>query len=262
MCLSEGPRFSGTTRIPEDPCGAMGRLPLKGRTHELQRAMSEPQRPGEPGTDSYLVSRPLADPTLGKVASHNYVVTHARYPGDPKAKVFSYGHAGKSGKLDRVDLLTGTPKVGAGSRNTYVNDRKHWLSMKAQPQPGNLSKINAPCGVVESYARGLRADQDYRMVPLSNGTANSNTAAQAVADRSAGKPVPTPGKGRLSPGAGVSDKIRFRNQENLEKLRTRGRGEPPSRDQLVSALRRRADRNALSVQPKAGKSGKAKGGRG
>ena len=205
-------------------------------------------KPDQPDTSSYLVSRPLANPALGQVASHNYVVSHARYPGDPQAKVFSYGHGGKSGKLEQVGLVTGSPKVGAGSRNTYVDDSKHWRSMKANPQPSNVSKIDAPCGVVESHARAFKPDKNYRMTPVSRGSANSNTAAQAVANRSAGKHVPTPGTGRLSPGAAGSDKIRFRNQQNLDKLRQRGGSKPPSREQQIASLRARANRTAASVK--------------
>ena len=200
----------------------------------------------EAETQSYLVSRPLATPGVGKVASHNFVVTHARYPGDPAAKVHSFGHDGVGGQLDKVKLTT-----SGFSKDTHAMDVKAWKSMKDRPRPGDLSLIEAPCGTVESHANAIRNDKKYRAVPISGMSANSNTAAQAVADRSAQRRVSTPGAGRVSPGAmgKRQDDQRFRNEANLAKLRGSRPTPKPSREQQVERLRQRARRDLRSVQP-------------
>lgn len=196
-------------------------------------------------TQSYLVSRPLAIPVAGHFASHNFVVTHARFPGDPTAKVHSFGSDGEHGRVDRVDLLT-----NGFSRNTHVADRKAWLAMKDDPRPNDLSRIDAPCGTVESHARSVRSNQDYRLVPVHSRCGNSNSAAQAVADRAAGKRVPTPGEGRIAPGSDSRSaaRIQFRNEENLERLRER-KSVPSSRDERIARLKQRANRTAKDVRP-------------
>jgi len=152
------------------------------------------------GLLSYLLSRPLAG-NLGAVATHNFIVTNADYIGDPGASVYSYG-MNAAGNVGRVN--NATEGFSAGTHNT---DNAVWRSMSIEGN--NVTLINAADVVVETYANHLIENQDYAAIAGLFG-ANSNSAAQAIANRAAGVPVPTPGGWRLSPGAGSWDEIQFK----------------------------------------------------
>jgi hypothetical protein len=163
-------------------------------------------------TKAYLVSRPLASPAAGKVASHNYVVSGARHPGDwgEHVKVHSYGR-NDAGMLGRVDGNT----TNSYSKDTSAADEKHWRSL-SKDNTKDVSRIDAKPETVDAHANGLVADKKYQAVPIQRGTANSNSAAQAIANRSAGKEVPTPDGRRMSPGKDRWKTINFSNAPKQE----------------------------------------------
>ena len=150
------------------------------------------------GLDSYLASRPLGGDS--KYFSHNYIAVNADYIGDPDATIYSYGKNAKS-KVGRVDINT-----TGFSKGTHQTDIKHWNSLG--PKSRYVSSIPASDAKVEATANSLIENQRYSAVSGPFG-ANSNSAAQAVANESAGKNVPTPDGKRVSPGAGSWDEIEF-----------------------------------------------------
>ncbi|MCB9807663.1 hypothetical protein H6770_00205 [Candidatus Peribacteria bacterium] len=153
-------------------------------------------------TSSYYVSRPLAFPGLGRVASHNFIVTDAKYLGDPDATVFSFGH-NDSGDLGMVDYCT----INSSSGSTHLADRNAWLSLKDNSDGKiKFKKINASSEKVRTTAFSVIEDDDYAMFSGLFGV-NSNSAAHAVANHFEIE-VKDPSL-RLAPGAGNSDKIRF-----------------------------------------------------
>jgi hypothetical protein len=154
-------------------------------------------------TFSFLVSRPLQETDK---ASHNFIVVNARYRGDPNATVYSYGQ-NDNGRLGRVDHLTTNP----GSDTTHQADIDAWLSLKGPLDPANpvqLQLIPATNDVVSSLAQSLIEDHDYSMIAGIFG-ANSNSAAQAIANAAAGMQIPVPETDRSSWGSSSYDKIQF-----------------------------------------------------
>jgi RHS repeat-associated protein len=179
--------------ISEDPVGFEG-----GQTNLYAYVGGNPIMRVDPGgLLSYLVSRPL-DGFGG--ASHNFVVTNADYLGDPAATVFSYG-MNASGNVGRV-----TGSTTGFSRGTHSADQAFWGGLGGPS--ANVSAINAPDSRVAGYANSLIENQDYAAFAGPFG-ANSNSAAQAIANRAAGGRVNTPGGWRLSPGAGSAGQIQF-----------------------------------------------------
>jgi len=158
---------------------------------------------------AYYVSRPLADV---KVASHNFIVTGARYPGDPKATVHSFGANGTTGKLDRVGLTT-----TGFSKDTHGTDRKAWLALK-DSTTNDVTRLDAKSSVVERNVKNFSADKEYWMLPkvMGKNAGNSNTAAHAIAVKSVGRDVPKPGGSRPAPGADQWKRADFRNQTRTE----------------------------------------------
>jgi RHS repeat-associated protein len=170
-------------------------------------ANNNPYRYIDPdGRESYLVSRPLGGDS--KVASHNFVVSHAKYLGDPNAKVYSWGE-NALGLTGRVD--TGTKGF---SEETHADDVSAWIKLAGDSKQAkeNSTLINALDSKVEQNANKLIEDTDYAAVGASLGSGtNSNSAASAVANKSQGSEVKVPGGSRLSPGAGkAAKKINFR----------------------------------------------------
>jgi RHS repeat-associated protein len=142
---------------------------------------------------AYLVSRPLG---FFRGASHNFVVTRAGFLGDPTARVYSYGET-EAFFLGRVDEST----VGF-SAGTYEADVAAWLDLRGSSLPDrNALLIPASSRQVEAWAaRLLEGYHDYSLFGGSAGP-NSSTAAQAIANRAAGRSLPVPGSPRLAPGA-------------------------------------------------------------
>jgi RHS repeat-associated protein len=150
-------------------------------------------------SDAFLVSRPT---DFYDKARHNFVVTRARYLGDPEAAIHSFG-MNRDGKVGAVDDST----LGT-SQGTYAADVAFWkgLSGPAAGNP-NLVRIPASSARVESFANALIENQDYSLAAGAFG-ANSNSAAQAIANRAAGFALPVPG-GRWSVGARSWREIQF-----------------------------------------------------
>jgi hypothetical protein len=107
-----------------------------------------------------------------------------------------------NGNVGRVDGAT-----KGFSEGTHFTDKAFWLAGGGGSV--NVTIINADDSRVTRYAASLIENQDYAAVAGPFG-ANSNSAAQAIADRAARANVSTPGGWRLSPGAESSNEIQFR----------------------------------------------------
>jgi RHS repeat-associated protein len=143
------------------------------------------------GEVSYLVSRPTMF-----FQRHMFIVTGAAFPGDtgPSVHYYSYGKSsapGSKGKVGRVD-----DKTTGFSKGTSATDQSAWksLSNAEASKKVDFTVIPAKDGKVESVAGALKETKDYR--PAAG--PNSNSAAQAVADTSAGMPVAPPAPEHLS----------------------------------------------------------------
>lgn len=198
--------------ISADPVGQMGGL------NEYRYAGNKPLLIVDPlGLKSYLVSRPLQGPG-GRYAAHNFIASNADYPGDPKATLHSFGKSseeGSQGQVGRVDDDT-----SGFSEGTAQADQDAWDSLAPGaadcPSGANgtgvgVSPINADDATVDALADSIAAPQPrYAPLPVpGQNQANSNSAAQAVADRAQGSPVPTPDGSRISPGRDAAHRIRF-----------------------------------------------------
>lgn len=164
------------------------------------------------GRDSYLVSRPLNNIVLGAVASHNFVVSNAHYPGDPKATVHSYGNNG-NGVTGKV-----TEKTEGMSAGTLKADTSFWKGLSSHPASVDLNttKINASDAAVDKAANGVQENTKYSLNPSSSPSSNetnSNSAASAVANAAQGSSVEVPGGARLSPGADKADRVKISNED-------------------------------------------------
>ena len=156
------------------------------------------------GGDSYIASRPLGGDS--KRFSHNFIVTDAEYIGDTNANVISYGNNAQ-GRVGRVDENT-----TGFSEGTHAADIAAWEGFKGtSPDNPNLVRIPASSFAVRSAAAALIENQDYSAIAGPFG-ANSNSAAQAVANRAAGFPLAVPGAPRIAPGAGSWREIQFRGR--------------------------------------------------
>ena len=135
------------------------------------------------GRTSYLVSRD--GPGTG---AHMFIVTHARYPGDPNAIVRSWGNSsapGRKGRVGRVD-----DKTTGLSRGTHATDVAVWKSLAkgdAEKLKIDYVAIAATDGKVASVANAVKENKTYHL----DGP-NSNSVGQAVAERAQGSAVPTP----------------------------------------------------------------------
>jgi RHS repeat-associated protein len=159
------------------------------------------------GAIPYLVARPLSLPFPSPhTAQHLFIVTHARYPGDPRARVFSFGPT----RTGMLGLLTST-NAARKAKDTRSNDRAAWLSLANPNARASYRAIPASDDAVASTALNVRA-----VVPYRDGGPNSNSAAVAVANRAAGTDIPLPGQldtwyqddhGAI--GAGHADRVQF-----------------------------------------------------
>jgi len=159
------------------------------------------------GRDSYLVSRPLEGPVGLLDHRHNFVVTHANYPGDRNGSVLSWGK-NNSGNTGRVDNTT-----RGRSQNTSTADQEFWDTLQGSSKARtHVSKIPASDDWVKLHADILLEDTEYSALSLGDKT-NSNSAASAVANSSAGKDVPIPDgyDGDKSIGADSAEHINFQD---------------------------------------------------
>ncbi|MEM7082082.1 MAG: RHS repeat-associated core domain-containing protein [Pseudomonadota bacterium] len=163
------------------------------------------------GEESYLVSRPINDPIVGQIANHNFVVSHASFPGDPNAFVYSFGKlaSGVTGQV--TDTTTGF------SAGTYATDREAWLALASQSERAvarSATRIKAGDDRVQSLAESVVLDTWYDPLPqFTRNKTNSNTVASAVADTAQGSKVALPDNNRVSPGHNQTDRIRFEGKQ-------------------------------------------------
>ncbi|MDP3614975.1 MAG: RHS repeat-associated core domain-containing protein, partial [Rubrivivax sp.] len=158
------------------------------------------------GRDSYLVSRPLGDNSDNKRLVHNFVVSHAKFVGDPNARVFSFGKT-NDGTTGRVD-----GKTQGMSAGTEKRDGDFWKSLSgASAKAAEMtSPIKAGDDTVAATAGSVKANTVYAPVPVLPGATNSNSAASAVADKSQGSTVKLPNaEGRTAVGEGARHRIEF-----------------------------------------------------
>lgn len=183
--------------LENDPLGLKGGINLFAYVQNRPINLIDPW-----GLLSYLVSRSLQG-QAGSYASHNFIVTNANFIGDPNATVHSFGK-NNIGNVGRVN--NSTTGFSAGTHRT---DIAAWNALNGRKKScQDVSLINAPDAIVDAYANSLIENQDYAAVAGPFG-ANSNSAAQAIANRAAQTYVQTPGGSRLSPGAGSWREIRF-----------------------------------------------------
>ena len=134
-----------------------------------------------------LVGRPLV--AVPGHAGHMYIVTGASHIGDRNAAVYSFG---KSNELIR--------RTARGSRNvrgltgrvdgsgTHDVDQEHWWSLAGWEDASIFAtEIPATSAEVESWVEKFRPSHKYNRIGV-----NSNSAAQAIANRAAGENVRRP----------------------------------------------------------------------
>ncbi len=206
MSIEERAEARGLLRLHQQ-----GRLDeyLQNALENRENNVTSAETEDESGVDSenvtfaFLVSRPLQHIDG---ASHNFIVVNAKYRGDPNATVYSYGQ-NDNGLLGSVDHQT----TNSGSATTYQADIDAWLSLAGpfdQNNPVQLQLIPASSDVVSALAQSLVENQDYSMMAGIFG-ANSNSAAQAVANAAAAMQIPVPETGRIPWGSSSYDKIEF-----------------------------------------------------
>ena len=137
-------------------------------------------------------------------ASHNFIVTNARYLGDPNATVISFGH-NDSGNLGMVDYCTSN----STSASTHAADVEAWLLLtntnSDEAKSIKRTLIPADSKAVRDLAFSVMEDQDYAMFSGPFGV-NSNSAAHAIANHFGD--ISDPSR-RSSLGSGNADKIEF-----------------------------------------------------
>ena len=156
----------------------------------------------EPTLHSYLVSRPLQSPPFNIFASHMFIVTGAKFLGDPDATIHSFGRNEK-GILGRVN------------DSTYEMDRAAWRLLATEFNPDGIAtidvqEIQASSELVEQYACTLTEEDIYSLLGP-----NSNSAAQAIANKAARKNVSTP-EARSAPGAEDATEVEFESTDHCE----------------------------------------------
>ncbi len=157
------------------------------------------------GEKSYLVVRPLSQMLVNKLAGHAFIVSNARFVGDPKATVHSFGPLANG---NMGNLTTGTPADSA--RGTHGDDVASWESLRPSSKHA-YGAINAPDQVVDAIANAVTPTTEYAYVPkFTPDSTNSNSAALAVArfasSTTSGDPVKVP-KYVATPGSELSHRV-------------------------------------------------------
>jgi RHS repeat-associated protein len=146
------------------------------------------------GLDPFIIGRPLQG-GVGNYAGHMFVVSGASYIGDPNATVFSYGRSNASKRHGRniVSGLTGrvdSNTIGF-SATTNAADIQYWQSLGSSScsvQSSSASPIPASDLDVDYWANRINPTIKYLLpIPIIGriDAVNSNSAAQAVANRAA-----------------------------------------------------------------------------
>lgn len=164
------------------------------------------------GMESYMVARQL-DSAVGKAGfGHAYIVVDAKYPGDPNAKVISFGELA-NGNMGNVNDPS---RASDFSKTTHASDSAHWGSL-GKDDTGSFSRIDAKDSTVSAVAGAVRETGDYDIVPgpdLFGGApaVNSNSAAMGVAQRSteiSGGDSAKPPTDYALPGVNEAGRVQF-----------------------------------------------------
>lgn len=147
------------------------------------------------GEISYLVSRPLNLPVK---ANHNFIVSHAKYLGDPSATVHSFGDTGND-TMGRV-----TADTEGFSKGTFQTDTSAWQSLSGDESTTTFRRIDASDSEVGGLAAGVVEGKEYSAVPGLQGGVNSNSAAVAKAADGRATSVDN---GRAQPGSKQANKV-------------------------------------------------------
>ena len=148
---------------------------------------------------SYIISRPLKTEGLNLIASHMFIATDAKHPGDPDATIFSFGK-NENGHVGRL------------YDDTYQRDNAAWQLLDGDDNPVGELKIQfrlipANNHVTKILALSVIEQDDYEYFGP-----NSNSAAMAIANVAAQKELTRPGiETRLAPGYEDYDLIDFQN---------------------------------------------------
>ncbi|MDB5691070.1 MAG: ParB-like nuclease domain [Alphaproteobacteria bacterium] len=179
------------------------------------------------GEDAYLVARRLSS-SLGSLGiGHSFVVSNARYLGDPHATIHSFGPMSNNHTGDISDPR----RASSGAAYTSRDDRAAWERLR-KGSNSNVVRIKAPDAVVDAVAHAVREDRPYSYVPSaadhslgpegewrSTPADNSNSAAFGVADKAnaieGAGPVDRGKFTLILPGADASQKISFRCTKEL-----------------------------------------------
>ena len=150
-----------------------------------------------------------------------FVVTGANYMGDPGATIHSYGQSNASKKHGRntVHGLTGrVDETTTGfSAGTEASDRLFWEDMQSEFSCEIYDPYAVPIPAtdaeVEKWANSLVPTTKYHLpIPFIGrlDAVNSNSAAQAVANRAAGTDVRQPAAPLGGyPGADQWQRVKF-----------------------------------------------------
>jgi hypothetical protein len=151
-----------------------------------------------------LVSRPIDNAVIGKVANHNFIVSNADFVGDKNATVHSYGNNGE-GIMGKV-----TDKTPGTSSTTEATDRAAWEALNSDTKNlgDHITQIIGNDSDVDNAANSVVENKEYSYTGV-----NSNSAASAVADKAQGSQVELPSNLRASPGNGNRDKVEFTEKE-------------------------------------------------
>ena len=172
------------------------------------------------GLEPYLVGRPLQG-GAGNYAGHMFVVSGASYIGDPNAAVYSYGKSNASKRHGRSIVSGLTGRVDSNttgfSATTNAADIHYWQSLgstSCSVQSLSASPIPASDSDVDYWANRINPTIKYLFpIPIIGriDAVNSNSAAQAVANKAASTNVARPQGPQFGyPGAKEWMRIGFR----------------------------------------------------